>query len=539
MVGLSDYFPSWLVPQDPDAVRNYFVGAPDRRTPWEHWVVPLLSWSGLIGCFFIGIFSLVTLMERRWVRDEKLSFPLLNLPLALTADDWSAYGPRASRRSLFALGVGIAFLFNAINIAHSLAPAFPGIGFSRPLFPTPLDRPWSALRGMRMYFELETIGMGYFVPLDVLFSVWFFHFAGRAVAVFGVEQGYDIPRFPFGQEQSAGGYLMMGLILLWNLRDHLTRSLARSVGLLRPNSETGQERAAWTGLGLGTAGVLTFCSLAGFSLALAIPYFIVLGLFVITYARIRAETGMPFQYVVPEAMPKALVLNGFGYSRALEWGGRRGLVLFSCFAWLSRYHHTQEMAAYQMDSLKLGDEARVSRRLMLAGLALGLLMGLGAAYWAHLGAYYDQGSNLIASAGGYGEHRARMARQDYQVMAGALLHPPAQDIPALWATATGAIVTAALSLLRRYWIGCPFHPLGYLMANAPGDVSTTWFPMLISWIAKFSILRVGGLTLYRRAMPLFLGLTIGHLLIAGILWPMFSLSISRDAANAYHVLFGE
>ena len=96
-----------------------------------------------------------------------------------------------------------------------------------------------------------------------------------------------------------------------------------------------------------------------------------------------------------------------------------------------------------------------------------------------------------------------------------------------------------LTLIRRSILGCPLHPLGFLMANAYGDAASCWFPMLIVWILKASILRAGGLKLYRAGMPLFLGLAIGHFLIGGILWPIGSLGVSRTVANGYHLVFGE
>jgi hypothetical protein len=40
-------------------------------------------------------------------------------------------------------------------------------------------------------------------------------------------------------------------------------------------------------------------------------------------------------------------------------------------------------------------------------------------------------------------------------------------------------------------VGCPFHPLGFLVANAYGDTTANWFPMLIAWASKGLILRVG------------------------------------------------
>ena len=44
--------------------------------------------------------------------------------------------------------------------------------------------------------------------------------------------GYDEAGFPYTQEQSAGGYIAMGLLLLWGLRRAFARKLQIVVGLL-------------------------------------------------------------------------------------------------------------------------------------------------------------------------------------------------------------------------------------------------------------------------------------------------------------------
>lgn len=253
-----------------------------------------------------------------------------------------------------------------------------------PLIPFSLNRPWTPLQPINIYFEIETIGIGYFVPLEVSFSAWFFYAFDRMFAVAGTAAGYDAPGFPFTAEQCAGGYVAIGLLLL-----------------------------------------------------------------------------------------------------------------------------------------------------------LAFVIGLGAAYWVHLSTYYAAGSNLIPSAGEIGEYREKVARQEYEQMATRVADMPPRSMPRLVAAAGGFGFAAALTLLRQRWIGCPFHPLGYLIATASGDTSTNWFPMLIAWLCKFVILRLGGLRLYRRGMPFFLGLAIGHLFVAGIFWPVFTLTLTKEAANSYHLLFGE
>jgi hypothetical protein len=540
LTAYSHYLPSWYAPHDPKAIKDYYEGTSSGgHIPWSVWLPPLVWWSLFLLALFLGIFSLVTLVQRQWMRNERLSFPLLAIPLALTSGDWSSYGSVRSRRTLFLLGLGLAAAFNGINITHVLWPSIPSPGFEipfRPLFP---NRPWTPLQDMRIIFFLESIGIGYFVPLDVSFSIWFFYCVNRVLAIWGVMRGYDLPGFPFVQEQCAGGYLAMGLILLFGLRRSFGESLRRSFRRGALEAGAPAERWAWIGLIGSIVTILGFCAVAGLSLWLALPFFTTLGLFILVYARIRAETGVPFSFVFPEGMSKEVVINTLSVPSALQMGGERSVVLLSSFGWLSRFQHPMEEAAYQTDSVKLAEQARIPYGILFVGLLLAFLVGLWAAYWVHLSAYYAQGSNLIASAGGFGEYRESLAHGEFNRMASRLASPPPRDLPRLWATTGGFGLVCLLSLLRRQWFGCPLHPLGFLVANAYGDSTAHWFPMLIAWASKGLILRVGGLKLYRSAIPFFLGLAIGHLLIGGLLWPLFSLTIARAAANAYHLVFGE
>jgi hypothetical protein len=533
------YLPSWYAPRDSLAIKHYYEGAPDHRIPWNVWLEPLACWSLFFLAMFLGIFSLVTLVQRQWIRDEKLSFPLLTIPLALTSGDWSGFGSVRNRRLLFLLGFGIAAAFNGINILHILNPVVPAPGFEISLAGYFPDRPWTPLQSIRLDFMLESVGIGYFVPLEITFSTWVFYLLNRVMAVAGTAAGYDQPGFPFTQEQSAGGYVAMGLILLWGLRRSFAASLKQAFGRSAGKTGGGAERLAWIGLFASILFTLGFLAMAGLTLWLSVPYLVVVGLFVLVYARIRAETGVPFGFIYPEGLPKELILNLVSIPQALNWGGAQSLVLFSSLGWLSRFHHPEEQAAYQIDSRKLAEEARIPRRLLFWALLIAFAVGLGAAFWVHLSAYYTQGSNLVPSAGGIGEYRESLARGEYEQMAARLASLPLRNLPRLWAAAGGSCFVCALTLLRRQWIGCPLHPLGFLLATARGDESTNWFPMLLAWLAKATILRIGGLRLYRQGIPFFLGLAIGHFLVGGLFWPVFSLFLTHAAANAYHLVFGE
>ena len=81
----------------------------------------------------------------------------------------------------------------------------------------------------------------------------------------------------------------------------------------------------------------------------------------------------------------------------------------------------------------------------------------------------------------------------------------------------GALVTIALSTLRTQSAWFPLHPIGYLAANSWG-MHINWASFFLGWLLKVLVTRYGGLKLYNRLLPLFLGFLVGHLLRKSPLW---------------------
>jgi hypothetical protein len=53
-----------------------------------------------------------------------------------------------------------------------------------------------------------------------------------------------------------------------------------------------------------------------------------------------------------------------------------------------------------------------------------------------------------------------------------------------------------------------------------------WFPILVGWLCKRSIIRFGGAAGYRRFMPLFMGLIVGDYLVGGV-WCLLSIATGK------------
>jgi hypothetical protein len=536
LAGLDRFLPRWYAPFDPEVVRLYFEGTHTHRVPWDAWIRPLLLWSTFFLALFGGAFSLVLLWQRQWIRNERLTFPLLYLPLTLTAPEMDPSVGGLFRRPLFWGGFGVAAAFNALNIAHALHPAVPAPGFYKSLSGLFPARPWTPLNAIVLFFMLESMGFGYFIPLEITFSTWFFYLFVRFLAVAGLAWGYEPPGFPFTQDQCTGAYLAVALFLLWSGRHHLRAALRSLLG--KGGSATPEERWALVGLWASAGFVLAWCHFSRFPLRVAVPFFAVLGGFVLVYARLRAETGVPGEFIYPYGLPKSLVVNAFSIPGLLDLGGLRTLVVFSSYAWLSRHHYVEAMAAYQLDGVKLGEVGRVSRRLLVLALTLAFAVGLAGAFWAHLSAYYELGSNLAGGGTGRGEYRAQVALQEYQWTATQAASQPPRDGVRLGFTAWGFLFTVILAALRTRFPGDPFHPLGFILATSYGDSGTFIFPAFMAWLAKGLILKIGGLKLYRKGIPFFVGLIVGHFFCGGLFWPVLSLLIGPEASRAYHLYFG-
>jgi hypothetical protein len=91
------YLPSWLYVRDADALKGWYTGSANPYTllHLRAWIVPVLAWSAFILVLFFVMFCMNTLLRIPWMRNEKLSYPIIQLPLDMTDPSGSlqAYSP--------------------------------------------------------------------------------------------------------------------------------------------------------------------------------------------------------------------------------------------------------------------------------------------------------------------------------------------------------------------------------------------------------------------------------------------------------------
>ncbi|HEX5323627.1 MAG TPA: DUF6785 family protein [Capsulimonadaceae bacterium] len=529
--------PGWIVPWDPHGgVRQpitkwFFEGL--RRgqpLPWQPWIAPLAAWLALMALVYGAFLCMAAILRKQWVDSERLSFPLVQLPLELIGMRGETGRDGAS--SLFTsplgwAGFALPFIVFNINGLHNVIPISPSIPLYIGLNSYMPGAPWNTISYFVLNISFMAIGFFYLLPTELLFSLWFFYLLGKGEEVFAATIGYQTPGAPhaavhtFIGAQTEGAWLVLVVVYFLLARPHLAavwRAAVSSKAKERGEGEMLSYRAAFWGLILCCAGIVVWCAAAGMSAWLAA---LVFGLYLfvqaIIMARSTAEAGMIMtegswtptdilQLSTPYYSLGGTNLTVLSYTDAVFPRDLRGII-FTAF----------------LDSERLADGVGLGRRPLLWALVIGMLVAVvsGAALqlWLpyHHGAlslydYTYQGNDQQF----FTENAAAIRTQNMGAARGAGVF-----------VLTGAVITACLSLLRARFAWWPLHPLGYAL-SATWTVVVFWFPMFIAWLVKSLVMRYGGMRMYRILRPLFIGMVLGEL-TAAVEWTLISMATHCQA----------
>jgi len=102
------------------------------------------------------------------------------------------------------------------------------------------------------------------------------------------------------------------------------------------------------------------------------------------------------------------------------------------------------------------------------------------------------------------------AQAPFENLVSKLQNPFGPDTKRLTMMAIGAVVGATIIAARYRLPGMPLHPLGFAVASV---IQVTWcmLSIFIAWLAKLVIIKLGGLQLFLKARPFFIGLILGQM----------------------------
>ena len=513
-----------------------------ERIPWQVWSGPLLRWA-LVGSSWIFFFTcLAEWLRRKWVDRENLAFPLVEVADQLIRHDYALersedlLHPEKRTRMFppvfwggFALGA-LLLLAEAVSYYQGGSESVLGLDVTKNLFGSGVLQNFN-----EFVFILSPILLGLFflVSLEISFSVWMIFLLYRIVW-FAMEQGSEggirdsgyvgwaSKGFPFEQEQLLGAGLAMAVLLLVKAWGAGKQKPAAGTAVSSKGIPTGVMRAGLFACPLLLMGL--FWDLGMQQPLLFLLSFAVMVLLAVTAARLRAETGLPLQHVSYDFTRLPLV---FGFSRVTSV---KSFLSFIPLVFLPVTLLTR-LLPQQLENFELARRHRMSgTTVAFAGLSAaifalvwGLISLLFMSHWL--------GEEVLGTGAEGGIRTASLMAYPLWVThflgEEGLASFTELHRTRLLFVGVGALVFAALTLIRKKVLSFPLHPLGYLLVlfsiysnwlspyhkgtsslNLDG-ASWLWGSALVAWILKRLIIKYGGMNSYRAAKPAFIGLIVG------------------------------
>ncbi len=387
------YIPQWLVVDDHSVLKGYYRGEASLYTTSNlaAWVPPLLWWSLFIFVLIFVMLCINVIVRRQWIQQEKLSYPIAEIPLNLVNSNFY--------NRLVWVGFAIAGGINLISGLHLLYPSIPGLTFLKMhnigyIF---TEKPWNALRAMRISFIPSIIGLSFFMPLDLLFSCWFFYFYWQGMRILGVILGWrtypGYGSYPYIVQESVGAYLAILAIAIWRGRRHFFQTVQKTfiekgTANDRANAPISY-RMAWSGIVCGIGILILFCLRAGMSISVAIVFFLFYYAISTAITRLRAEIGFP-DHDVHFGGPIQMITSAVGTANL----SRSNLGTMPIFWFISRRFDCHIMP-HQLEGFKISDKHGMNNKRTFWSMLLGSACGIIATLWILLHISYKFGLDNI------------------------------------------------------------------------------------------------------------------------------------------------
>jgi hypothetical protein len=518
--------PRWWGPaSDASAVGFYMGGA---SVPWSEWALPLAAWSSVILSLYLANVCLLVLVQKQWIRNERLSFPLAQIPLEAVSEisdrDRTARPPV---NRAFWVGLIVAAVVGFLSQLSQRLPAVPSLPMEVTLMSAQYVGPLAALGDVQLWLYPWLIALAYLVPQELSFSVWFLWLARIGLCAVAIMYGhapmasewwYEFS-FPAPLSQATGAVVALSLWALWTARRHLGRAvrIAFSPGLAGGDSdEPLPYRWALIGFLISVSWLVTFLILAGNRPLFGLIYVTILVGLYLAYARVQAEGAFDPFFWWGNSM--GIVLMGMGNLRPTEI-----LTLYE-MNWAGSPLPSRIFSVCSINTLtsfKIADASGTRKRslvyLLFAALAVALAVGI----YVTLTVLYHRG--FLATGLAKGKYFVPWALQaeggqiSYYIAAGG-----DRDVSGVLGIAGGAMVAIFFGIMRLRFLWWPLNPIGYVLSNSIPQAMGT-FPFFIAWALKTLVTRYGGLRLYRQTIPLAIGLIVGDVLNSS-LWNIIRLA---------------
>lgn len=527
---LQPFLPAWAIPHPGhEAMRHFYEGLPaGGRVPWGTWLGPLGWWLALLLGVYLCSLCLVVILRRQWMERERLVFPVAEVPRLLLEDEPGFTLPPVLRTGAFWVGVAVPAFLMVYNSLCWFEPGLHPIGVQQ-------ARSFELLRDvprLNLVLYFPVVGFVYLVSTSVSFSVWFFFLC----ALFGTgllswaSAGTDPDPYVYGflslsSWLSAGGFVAMVLLGLWLARRHLL-AVARKA-LTGRGPDDGDEMLSYRQAALGLLGglacvVLWLCR-SGMDAGVALLFVAAALVIYLGITRLVVQSGL--YYITAPTNPQAVVL-------ALTGSAMNPYNLISLgltYAWIGDIQSTFMPAAAH--ATKLNDLVRLRRGLVVP-ICLAVVTAFLTTAWVMLELCYEHGAVNLRS--GWFQPTGGAGAMAFDPMVRLIGDPLPPDGHKLAFLLVGASAYAAVAWLRYRYLWWPLHPVGIAVASA-WMLESCIASVFVGWFCRVCVLRLGGIGLFRRVRPFFIGLIVGFFL--GMGWS-FAVDATWFLGEGHPILHG-
>ncbi|MCJ7750677.1 MAG: hypothetical protein MUQ65_06235 [Armatimonadetes bacterium] len=519
------HIPLQLRLNDPAAVTWFWEGLPEGvGVPWHAWLTPLLAWSSFTIALMAAMFCLGALLSKDWVEHQRLAFPLVDVPLAITGDKARpTLGSSLFSSRIFWIGFAIPCVFAIVAFLHRLWPSVPAptLFFDVGRYFAGKGLPWGVLSGhwgIRVSIRFAVIGITCLLPGEVSLSLWLFYvlywvqmliWASFGVAEEGGTAAIAIDPRRFVGFEEAGAFIALSAVILYQSRKALKAAWLGLLGRVRTDPDPYAPLAGrWALLGFLLANGFMFwwAIRAGMSWW---PFAILLGVFytvLLGASRLVAAGGV--MYTDTGFFPRQVLMSTVG---ALPLG-YTSLTMCTYLSVIYMYDPMNVPMPQMMNSFKLMHSGRVRGRSFSWAALVAVLVVLAIGLPAILIAVHARGAAAAPQWNPFTQYPGwAFGELD------ASLRSP--DMPNNWmrlAMAIGAAIGFGLVWLSTRFLWWPVSPVGFLIASSFEANDALWANVFIAWLLTTLVRRYGGLVLFRSLRPAFLGLVLGGYLSDGV-----------------------
>ena len=504
------HLPDWMVVKDPKAVFYFYEKLPDGDSiPWRAWLKPIVGWSAFVLIFYFVTICWTVLLRKQWVEHERFTFPIVQLPQEMfQSPSGGALLNRFFKSRLMWFGFMLPVILHGLRGLNSYFPAFPRPPLDFPIAQFFTEKPLSALGWwptVHLFIYPSIVAIVYLLTLEISFSFWFFFLLGKMETVLIYATGSKVNQWIFHQNQQMGALLVFIGFILFIGKRHFGRAFATIFGRQAGDDSNEPLPYVWAvgGLIVGILLLTLICRMAGMSVWVAL---VMLGIFLaITTVGTWMVANGGLLFIIYSYLPGEFLITLFGSSRvnAPSW------TLVS-YERVLMFDMREILMPGVMNNFKLAEPLRLRQRPFLLAMGLAIVLAMGVSYYTSLDLAYTHGAVNL-------QHWTYMISTTvpFNRLTSILQNPSGIELERFGSFIFGGATMFGMLWMRHHYLWWKLHPIGSLLMTSYATFCF-WGSFFIGWLFKYTVLKFGGVTLYRKLRPFVLGIILGECFIGGI-----------------------